>query len=100
MYVDALRGPYSGNAALVAWVEPNPARVRYYDPEGTVPNYPPGELERAIKDREVDRVIVTTPDHTHADVVQRSLRAGADVVVEKPLTTSVDGAHTIVDAIE
>ncbi|MEV0788634.1 Gfo/Idh/MocA family oxidoreductase [Kribbella sp. NPDC050459] len=101
MYVDALVGPYAGTTALVAWVEPNPARVRFYDEKiSGVPNYSPDELEHAIKDCSVDTVIVTTPDQTHADIVQRALRAGADVIVEKPLTTSVDGARAIVDAIE
>jgi len=44
-----------------------------------------------IRDERLDRVIVTTPDFTHADFVVRSLRAGADVVVEKPLTIDVGG---------
>lgn len=107
MYVDALIGPFADTTALVAWVEPNPARVRYYDDKvaasGTmerVPNYSPDELELAIKERSVNRVIVTTPDHTHADVVRRAMLAGADVIVEKPLTTNVSGACAIVDAIE
>ena len=37
--------------------------------------------------QKVDVVIVTSPDYTHAENVDRALRARADVVVEKPLTT-------------
>ena len=33
-----------------------------------------------------DRLIVTSPDYTHADLIARGLDAGVDVVVEKPLT--------------
>ena len=39
-----------------------------------------------IAEQSVDVVIVTAPDHAHAELVARALAAGADVVVEKPLT--------------
>lgn len=48
----------------------------------------------------VDRVIVTTPDVFHADYVVAALEAGADAVVEKPLTTTEDGVRRIADAVE
>src|SRR5690625_5252798 len=45
------------------------------------------------------RVVVTAPDHAHAELVARAMRAGADVVVEKPLTTTAEGVRTILAAI-
>ena len=45
-------------------------------------------------------MVVTTPDHAHADMVTRALRAGADVVVEKPLTIDVDGCRRINAAVD
>ena len=36
-----------------------------------------------------DLVIVCTPDDTHDDIVVRALEAGADVITEKPMTTTV-----------
>src|SRR5690606_34867155 len=47
-----------------------------------------------------DRVIVCAPDFRHADLIVRSLDAGADVVVEKPLTIDADSARRIEDAVE
>jgi predicted dehydrogenase len=46
------------------------------------------------------RVLVTTPDITHADVIVAALEAGADAVVEKPLTTSEEGVRRIAEAVE
>ena len=40
-----------------------------------------------------DVVVVTAPDHAHAELVGRALAAGADVVVEKPLTIDAAGAR-------
>ncbi|MDW6065862.1 Gfo/Idh/MocA family oxidoreductase [Streptomyces sp. FXJ1.4098] len=40
----------------------------------------------------MERIVVTSPDHTHADIVVRALEAGTDVVVEKPLAIDADGA--------
>ncbi|GII98304.1 oxidoreductase family protein [Sediminihabitans luteus] len=113
MYVDALCGPHEDVGRIVAWCEPNPERVAYYDelvarhapewaagPDGVAPQaYAPEDLERMIAEQHVDRVIVTTPDALHADVVVRALRAGADVVLEKPMTTSVEGCRAISAAL-
>jgi predicted dehydrogenase len=43
----------------------------------------------------VAAVVVTTPDVTHAPVVVACLQAGADVVVEKPLTIDAAGCAAI-----
>lgn len=59
----------------------------------------PDRLQDAIGDLGIDRVIVCSPDWTHADVVARSLHAGADVIVEKPLVTDELGARLIADAV-
>jgi predicted dehydrogenase len=47
----------------------------------------------------VDAVVVTTPDHLHADVVVAAANAGLHVLVEKPFTTSVADADRCVDAV-
>ena len=53
-----------------------------------------------MRSEAIDTVIVTTPDATHADFVVAALDAGADAVVEKPLTTSVEGVRRIAQAAE
>jgi predicted dehydrogenase len=53
-----------------------------------------------IAEQGLAAVVVTSPDWTHAEMTSRALRAGADVVLEKPLTTSAAGARAIVSAVE
>ena len=45
----------------------------------------------------VDAVLVATPPGSHAGIAQRALAAGKHVLVEKPLTTSVEDAEMLVD---
>ncbi|TDD20901.1 Gfo/Idh/MocA family oxidoreductase [Kribbella turkmenica] len=104
-YVRAIFQEHPEEAELVALLDPNPGRLAFHDrqvkalggPE--LPQYGADDLERMIKEQSVDRVVVTSPDHTHAHVVSRILRAGADVIVEKPLTIDADGTRQIVDAM-
>lgn len=105
MFIRALAGEYADVASLVAWCEPNPARMDHADRlvAGRVPapaRYSPADLERMIAEQRLDAVVVTSPDWTHAEMATRALRAGADVVLEKPLTTSAAGCRAIVAAIE
>jgi predicted dehydrogenase len=102
MYIRALAGDFTDVAELVAWCEPNPARMDHADGlAGARPaRYAPAGLERMITEQRLDAVVVTSPDWTHAEMASRAMRAGADVVLEKPLTTSVDGCGEIVAAIE
>ena len=111
MYVRALSGTQLGAervpelAELVAWSDVNPGRLDVHEREVVATGHPaparyaPDDLERMIRDERIDRVIVTTPDFTHADFVVRALRAGADVVVEKPLTIDAESVRRIGAAI-
>lgn len=105
MYLDAIAGPHSAVAELVAWSDSNSGRLDHYEgvlTERGLPlpaRYGPDDVERLIEEQRVDRVIVTTPDFTHAEIVSRALLAGADVVVEKPLTIDREGVERIADAV-
>ncbi|UFU02554.1 Gfo/Idh/MocA family oxidoreductase [Ruania suaedae] len=101
MYLNALTQDYAHAGEVVALCEPNPARADHYATGLAldVPRYEPADLERMIAEQQVDRVVVTSPDHAHADLVSRAMRAGADVVVEKPLTTTAEGVRTITQAM-
>ncbi|MEB3371669.1 Gfo/Idh/MocA family protein [Saccharopolyspora mangrovi] len=108
MYLRAMLGEHAEVADLVAWCEPNPGRMDHADrlvhqlaPDAALPaRYFPEQLEGMIAAERLDAVVVTSPDFTHADLVTRALRAGADVVVEKPLTTTASGCREIATAVE
>lgn len=107
MYVQAALGDHSSSVELVAISDTNPGRVEYYlaraaelSPETKLTQFQPQDLTRFIRDNRIDRVIVTTPDYTHADYIVEALEAGADVVVEKPLTINAEGCRRISDAID
>jgi len=105
MYLDAIVGPHADVAELVAWSDSNPGRLDHYEAvlaeQGVAlpARYGPDDVERLIAEQRVDRVIVTTPDFTHAEIVSRALLAGADVVVEKPLTIDREGVERIAAAV-
>jgi predicted dehydrogenase len=47
--------------------------------------------------REIDCAIVATPTTTHFDVARELLEAGCDVMVEKPITPTVEDARRLID---
>jgi len=49
---------------------------------------------------EIDAVSVVTPDFAHAEIVVAALEAGKDVLVEKPLATTLADAERIQAAVE
>lgn len=107
MYIKAITGPHADVAELVGMADNNPGRIDYYQKAianqngGAAPIevFAPENLTQFIKERRVQRVIVTTPDFTHADYIVEAMHAGADVVVEKPLTIDAEGVHRIQQAV-
>lgn len=106
MYVGALTATYADVGTLVAWCDTNPTRMAYYDQVVTAaggtapPHYGPDDFARLLEEQRPDVVIVTSPDATHHRYATAALEAGCDVVVEKPLTTSLEPAQEIVEAVE
>jgi predicted dehydrogenase len=55
---------------------------------------------RAILDRkEIDAVLIATPDHWHAKIAIDAIAAGKHVYVEKPMTHTVEQAIALRDAV-
>ncbi|MFJ5954388.1 Gfo/Idh/MocA family protein [Paenarthrobacter sp. NPDC092416] len=106
MYIRAIYGQHSDVAELVAMSDVNQGRVDFYQDliqelgaPAPVASFEPGQLTEFIQANNIERVIVTTPDYTHADYIVEALEAGADVVVEKPLTIDVEGCRRITAAV-
>ncbi|MFH8251986.1 Gfo/Idh/MocA family protein [Microbacterium sp. B2969] len=106
MYVDAITQTYADRAVLVAICEPNPTRADYYVDVVTergldAPTvWHPDALEDMIRTERIDRVVICARDDLHAPLIVRALEAGADVVVEKPLTIDAASAAAIEEAVE
>jgi predicted dehydrogenase len=108
MYLDAMAGDHFDDAELVGLVEPNSGRLAVHlewlsqaglDVDGVLTGHPDA-LERILSETSADRVIITSPDFTHADLIVRSLDAGVNVVVEKPLTIDPESTRRIADAVQ
>lgn len=95
-HAEALRD--RSDARLAAGVDPSPeARERAAREWGCEVN---ASLEEALDEQAIDAAIVCTPPATHAAVVERLLKAGVDVLCEKPLATSAADARRMAEAAE
>jgi len=104
MYVEALTSTHADVGTVVAWCDPNPTRMSFYDEvvrgagEPLPARYAPARFADLLREQRPDAVIVTSPDATHHGYASAGLRADRDVVVEKPLTTTVESARLIDEA--
>ena len=53
-----------------------------------------------LEDRDIDAVVIGTPDHWHAPMTAEAVEAGKDVYVEKPVTHRIDEGERLVAAVE
>jgi len=53
------------------------------------------DYEELLHLPEVNLVIIATPNCTHAEIAEKALLAGKDVLCEKPMATSVEGIRRI-----
>lgn len=57
-----------------------------------------GDYRRLLDDKNVDAVVITTPDHWHALMTIDACRAGKDVYCEKPLSLTIGDGQAMVKA--
>ncbi|MGD0498665.1 MAG: Gfo/Idh/MocA family oxidoreductase [Bryobacteraceae bacterium] len=49
-----------------------------------------GDYRRIIERKDIDVVVIATPDHWHVPMVIEACQAGKDIYVEKPLSNDID----------
>jgi predicted dehydrogenase len=53
-----------------------------------------------LRDPAVDAVVIATPNHTHAAVLGDAFATDKHILVEKPLCTTIDDCHRLIEAAE
>ena len=86
--VDAYKAQLYGDIVSVCDVDKNvrdQAKASFGSTPSAFENY-----EDLINRKDVDVVVIGTPDHWHTKIAADAMRAGKDVYVEKPLTLTID----------
>ncbi len=53
-----------------------------------------------IHSKEVDAIVIATPDHWHAPIALEAIAAGVHVYIEKPMTHNVSETYTLREALQ
>ncbi|HEX6822504.1 MAG TPA: Gfo/Idh/MocA family oxidoreductase [Candidatus Sulfotelmatobacter sp.] len=56
------------------------------------------QYKKLLDRKDIDAVVVATPDHWHKRIVLDALSAGKDVYIEKPMTYRIEDGPTMIDA--
>jgi len=56
------------------------------------------QYKKLLDRKDIDAVVVATPDHWHLHIVLDALSAGKDVYIEKPMTLRIEDGPVMIDA--
>ncbi|WP_196260043.1 Gfo/Idh/MocA family protein [Pelagibacterium limicola] len=104
MFRDAITTTHGHAAELVALCDINDHRLalsasRVPGQTGNgVATYRPEQFAQMIAEQKPDTVIVTVPDYLHHAYIVAAMRAGCNVITEKPMTTDLPRLKDILDA--
>src|SRR5580692_7303086 len=85
-------------ATLVAIADASQERARQVATELEIDSSY-GSLEAMLENKQVEAVLIATPDKFHAQAIQIAARAGKDVLCEKPLALNLADAHAALEAV-
>jgi len=104
MFRRAITETHAAGNALVALCDVNASRLALSvqqappQPGNGIATYMAGEFDRMIAEQRPDTVIVTVPDYLHHDYIVRALRAGCNVMTEKPMTIDLGKLKAVLEA--
>lgn len=98
MFIEPIVKEYGDVAELVALCDRNPQRAQVANNRLNLdlPIYT--DFDEMLDQEEIDKVIVTTRDCYHHELIIRALERGKDVITEKPMTTDAEKCQQILDA--
>jgi predicted dehydrogenase len=79
-------------ARLVAVADAAPQRARQVAEELEIEHAYPSLEEMALR-KDVDAILIATPDKFHAAAIRTAAAAGKNILCEKPIATTLDDAH-------
>jgi len=56
------------------------------------------DYRELIQNKEIDGIVIATPDHWHAPMAIAAMNAGKDVYLEKPMTRTIEEARRVYEA--
>ena len=56
-----------------------------------------GDFRKLLENKEIDGVIIATPDHWHTLIFAEAMKAGKAIYVEKPVANSIEECNLMVD---
>src|SRR5229473_3418114 len=86
------------DAHLVALADVDAARARNAATELEIERWY-DSIEAMLERRDIDAILIATPDRFHARAIQTAASAKKDIFCEKPLALSLDDAHAALDAV-
>ena len=104
MYRRAITETYPDSNRLVALCDTNEKRLALSvseappQPGNGIATYDASEFDRMIAEQQPDTVIVTVPDYLHHEYIVRALKAGRNVMTEKPMTVDLAKLKAVLDA--
>lgn len=104
MFRRAVAETYGERNELVGLCDTNPGRLalsasKVPDPGGNgIATYEAAQFDQMLSEQKPDKVVVTVPDYLHHEYIVRAMKAGCDVVTEKPMTTDLGRLKAIIDA--
>jgi predicted dehydrogenase len=99
MFAKPIATTFKESAELVAICDVSQVHMDYYNTDvlpSPVPTYK--SFDRMVKEVPFDTLIVTTRDRFHSDYIVKGLKAGKNVITEKPMTIDEKRCRAILDA--
>ncbi len=59
-----------------------------------------GDYRELLKNKDIDAVLISTPDHWHALIGIHAVAAGKDVYLQKPASLTITGGRALSEAVK